>query len=668
MGPPVPRHGSPLADRSQNTASPLDKKQKKNSGFFGRKSATPEEADVEEEDARLLKESLSSVNKFLAGNPASDNQNTGRYRRNEEVLSTNTGYRQVSSESRTSRLDKMEDDNMFSTSLAHSGRLAQRYVARKPSPPRNKVMTPAQFERYRQDKDRQGSNSEATKPELKKDEVDDDDEDHYEDDDDEVEKSKQAAKQRRKQEAHMTVYRQQMMKVTGEQSSHQTFRPHIPMSMSSPNLGVDRPGNNGPSPNGSDPSDEDEEVPLAILAAHGFPGKNRPPTRLSTMMSNPNLHAAAQPSYQRPMSVAGDNAPTPGGRLPAFAKHLPQDPYLGAGLIHQAPRESFALGGGAPASGGVPPGGLVGVIASEERSRALRRGSPAVDTHRPLPNMNGPPQQLDPMGGIPPHMMYPSMPTQQMGGMMAPQDQAQMQMNAQMQQFMQMQMQFMQMMAANGQGGQQMPGGQPMGMPGMMGPGGMPMPGMGMGNPDMMRHSFVDNGSVMDLPMPGRPDHTRTMSLVQPSSASWVQPPPMPTGYAPSIRIQGINGGAYAPSIAPSERSNIGLPGRYRPVSQMPGAPVDPQLHMRKSSTMSGALGAQGWDHTRKSSSKSPTSPLGSIAGYNQQAPVKKVAEDDDDDEQAWEAMKEKREKKKGLWKSKGKKGGFGADLAALIS
>lgn len=675
VGAPVPRHGSPLADRSQNTGSPLDKKQKKMSGFFGRKSTTPEN-DVEEEDARLLKESLSSVNKFLAGNTATDSQSSGRYRRNEE-LTTSSGYRQVSSESRVSRLDKMEDDNLFSTSLAHSSRVAQRYVARKPSPPRNKVMTPAQFERYRKDKERQNSNSETTKPEVKDDD-DDDDEDHYEDDDDEVEKSKQAAKQRRKQEAHMTVYRQQMMKVTGEQSSSHTFssRPHIPQSISSPNLGVG--GNNGPSPSGtSDPSDEDEEVPLAILAAHGFPSKSRPPARLSTMMSNPNLQAAAAPSYQRPMSVAGDvQARGPGGRLPAFAKNLPQDPYLGAGLIHQAPRESFALGGGAPASapGGVPPGGLVGVIASEERSRAMRRGSPAIDTHRPLPPMGGP-QQFDPMAGIPPQMMYPSMPGQQMPGMMTPQDQAQMQMNAQMQQFMQMQMQFMQIMAANGQGNQQRPGShhasQSMGMMGpggMIGPAGMPMgmpgmPGMGMGNPDMMRHSFVDNGSVMDLPMPQRPDHTRTMSLVQPSSASWVQPPPHPAGYAPSIRVQGING-AYAPSIAPSERSNIGLPGRYRPVSQMPGT-MDPQLHMRKSSTMSGALGTAGWDHMRKSSSKSPTSPLGSIAG---QAPPKRVAEEEEDDDEGWEAMKAKREKKKGLWKSKGKTGkGFGADLAALI-
>ena len=119
--------------------------------------------------------------------------------------------------------------------------------------------------------------------------------------------------------------------------------------------------------------------------------------------------------------------------------------------------------------------------------------------------------------------------------------------------------------------------------------------------------------------------------MVQPSSASWVQPSP---GYAPSIRVQGANG--YAPSIAPSERSNVGLPGRYRPVSQaLP--PMQGMGNLQKASTMSGALG--GWDQTRKQTNRSPLQNSG--------------GQSDDDDEEGWEAMKAKREKKRSIWRSK---------------
>ena len=636
--PAVPRHASPLAGRPHiagaDSTSKRTNPQHSASGYAG----------VEDEDSVLLSDSLLTVNKFLNGSSGTNTQQTGRYRRNEDSLGS---YRQVSASSRTDR--KGDDDNLFDTSLAQSSRLAHRYVSRKPSPPRNKVMTPAQFERYRQDKERQDAKEEVAEPEKEP----ADEEDNYEDDDDEVEKSRQAAKLRRKQEAHMTVYRQQMMKVTGESNGAGPSRPNIQMSYSTPNLAHLTGPASTPSPNGgSDGSDEDEEVPLAILAAHGFPGKNRPPARLSTMMSNPNLRATAgTPSYQRPGSVVGDAAPAAGsgGRLPVFARNLPQDPYLGAGLVNSAVRESMTFGGGSPASGPttgqLPPGGLVGVIANEERSRAMRRGSPAVDASRPLPNMNinmGGNQQVDPVAGIPHQMMYPSMPNH---GMLTPGDQAQIHMTQQMQQFMQMQMQFMQMqMMANGGNG----GGRPLSqMPthlSPMGAGmGMGMGMMGMANPEAMRHSFIDNGSTMDFTLP-RPDmHTRSMSMVQPSSASWIQPAGSP-GYAPSIRVQGANG--YAPSIAPSERSNVGLPGRYRPVSQAL-APMPGLGNLPRSSTMSGALG--GWDQTRKQTNRSPLQNRG--------------ANSDDDDEEGWEAMKAKREKKKSLWKSK-KLGGLGAFIS----
>ncbi|KAH7022683.1 hypothetical protein EDB80DRAFT_695362, partial [Ilyonectria destructans] len=134
----------------------------------------------------------------------------------------------------------------------------------------------------------------------------------------------------------------------------------------------------------------------------------------------------------------------------------------------------------------------------------------------------------------------------------------------------------------------------------------------------------------------------RTMSMVQPSSGSFIQQP----GYAGSIRgsVMGMGMGmGYTPSIAPSERSNVGLPGRYRPVSQL--SPMVPDTH-RRTSTMSGALGR--WDESK---------PKATINI------VKPGDGSDDDDDEGWEAMKAKRDKKRTMWKSKK---GLGSELSAM--
>ncbi|KAJ9157381.1 hypothetical protein NKR23_g714 [Pleurostoma richardsiae] len=637
--PPVPRHTSPVVSRKPlaNSEGSL----KRSSAVFGRRKSEIEDGD--DEDAKLLKDSLSAVSKFMASGGGAAPAQSSRYRRNDDA--PGKSWRDVSLESK-------EDDDLFDTNLKSSTTLAQRYVSQRPSPPRNKVMTRAQFERYREDLERQDNASDSK--ESDKDESED--EDHYDDDDDEIEKSRQLAKQRKKQEAHMTVYRQQMMKVTGESSSLPP-RPSLQISMSTPNLPNLAGG--GPSNNASSPdSDSDEEVPLAILAAHGFPNKNRPPTRLSSMISNPNLRAATQPSFQRPGSAMGEASADRNSRLPVFARNLPQDPY---GLVKPSVRESFALGGGSPVPGQappVPPGGLVGVIANEERSRAMRRGTPQLNGTAPIPAAA--PGGFDPINGIPPQMMYPQMPNM----MLSPGDQAQLQMTQQMTQFMQMQMQFMQMMAANGAN----PNGPPRsaghmsaqsmgsvpnmnGINGMNGMNGMSLP-MPVGMDGGMRNSFMDNGSMLNAPRGSI--QSRTMSMVQPSSASWVQPPPPPqqAGFAPSIRVVG-NG--YAPSIAPSERSNIGLPGRYRPVSHAPPTAPSPS-HMRNVSTMSGAIG--GWEDpasVRKAATKTP--------------PLKKAANNaSDDEDEGWEAMKAKRDKKKSLWKSKKSSTAQVPEISALIT
>ncbi|KAI1096068.1 hypothetical protein F5B19DRAFT_437725 [Rostrohypoxylon terebratum] len=619
--PPVPRHNT----------TPLERRP----------------SDEDDEDTKLLRDSIAAT-QFLSSEEPTSTGGSARYRRDDDEVSE----LRSDSYSKSSRFGaKVDDDNMFDRPI-NRPRFAPRQNGRTNSQPQNnKVMTPAEFEKYRQDKAREEIMGLNDDPESEKEE-----EDNYDDDEDEREKTRQLAKQRKKQEAHMTVYRQQMMKVTGESgnansnmntnasSSGHASRPSIALSMSTPNLVLNDGPNKGVSPSPpSEGSESDEEVPLAILAAHGFPNRNRPPTRLTTMSSNPNLRASVQqPSYiGGPGSVVGDNSGASRG-LPPFARKLPQDPYLGAGLINQPPRESFSLGGGiaAPNNPPVPTGGLVGVIANEERSRAMRRGSPALDNTRNIPangmRMNG---GFDPINGIPPQMMYPMGMAQMPNQMLTPGDQMQMQMSQQMQQFMQMQMQFMQMMADRG---------QTQDMQGSFRPQGH-MPTQSMGSlGDMPRNSFMGDmmgnnmmgnhmGNGMSLDLPRGDNQMRTMSMVQPSSASWLQPPQ--NGYAPSIRAQGQG---YAPSIAPSERSNIGLPGRYRPVSSAA------MLDTGRTSSISGAL---------------PT--LHSKLQAEVKASPMNNKEDDDDDEQGWEAMKAKREKKRSIWRSKKT---FGDDIGALIN
>ncbi|KAI1326198.1 hypothetical protein F5Y16DRAFT_235277 [Xylariaceae sp. FL0255] len=562
----------------------------------------------DDEDSGLLNDSL-AASRFLSSDASRQRKDDDR------------NFRTVLKET----YESPHEGNLFDQSFGRPAKVVgSRMINRSQTAPQGgKVMTPKEFEKYRNDR----ANHERLGY-ADSDSSDKEDEDvNYEDDEDDLEKSKQVEKQRRKQEAQMSVYRQTMMKVTGE--SNNPPRPTVMASMSTPNLTM--MSKTPPAPEES--SEEDEEVPLAILAAHGFPNKNRPPTRLTNMPSQPNLRASVQQATARPGSVVGEAAASgaAGGRLPPFARKLPQDPYLGAGLVNQPPRESMAFGGGMAAqprpstSGGLAPGGLVGVIANEERARAMRRGSPAIDSSKSaLPNMQMNPG-FDPINGIPPQMMYPMGMQHPQGPMMTPADQAQMQMNQQMTQFMQMQMQFMQMMAQNSNPNQaQQQQQQFMGQ--------LPNPSMGSFGGDMSHNSFMaadasrnsfaggqmNNG--MSLQLPQIPSQTRTMSMVQPSSVSWIQPP------QPNFLPAG-----YTPSIAPSERSNVGLPGRYRPVSSMMG----PDPFHRTSTMGTGSQQLQSKLHAESRLSKQTNK------------------DDDDDDEEGWEAMKAKRDQKKSLWKSK---------------
>ncbi|KAL7788643.1 hypothetical protein V8C37DRAFT_233982 [Trichoderma ceciliae] len=632
--PPVPNHSSPRyhsparqppARRSPPAEQPPARQPPMQQPR--QPSMQPEEAQ-DNEDAKLLQETYTAIQLLSAEDDEfDDNPQPGRYRREEDSFTVVPRAKPSSNFNNGGNGDSLFDGNRARFSKPNS-----RYAPPQDGAPRNKVMTPAEFEKYREDKIRHDRTNSTAK--------DDDEEINYEDDEDEAEKSKQQAKQRRKQEAHMAVYRQQMMKVTGE--TNPTNGLGIPSSMSAPQLGHMKTPSLDPAAasavsGASDEADDDEEVPLAILQAHGFPNKNRPPTRLSTVGSNPNMRASAMLMPGRPSSSMGDSAAAARrhSTLPAFARNLPQDPFIGASIAQPALRESLSfndMGMGPKPPSPLPPGGLVGVIASEERQRAMRRGSPSVDPSRLMGsgyNTPGGPG-IDPIAGIPPHLMYPQA---QMGGgmpgMMPPMmpppmltvgDQAQIQMTQQMSQFMQMQMQFMQMMAANQNGsGPQQQQLQP--------PYQQPYGGGLMGNQSMVdissRNSMIGEQTLE----PRRGDYAsmRTMSMVQPSSAPMANP-----GYAGSVRSS-IHG--YTPSIAPSERSNIGLPNRYRPVSQAVGPTA---ISHMQSQSFSGALSALA-DTKNKTSMRI----------------VNRSASDDDDDEEGWEAMKNKREKKRSLWRSK---------------
>ncbi len=629
------------------------------------KKSTP--SPVLDEDAKLLRDSFAAM-KFLDGpNPGNGLSATesfySRQPRDDPIVRKPVTI----AESFT----KDKEDNLFEGRTYSFAKNNNRYISQRTAhPPRNKVMTPAQFERYKQDKERQGLTAKTSGPAPSigrtaptpppKQEDDDEDEINYDDDEDEAEKSKQQVRQRRKQEAHMAVYRQQMMKVTGEHAAPAIApaRPNLPATMSAPQLSTIKTSPNLTS--GVSDEDEDDEVPLAILQAHGFPAKNRAPTRLSVSGSNPNLRNSYQASISRPQSVVGDAPSTSANRrastLPAFARGLPQDPFVGASIHKPAVRESLSFHEG-PRSGhsSLHPGGLVGVIANEERSRAMRRGSPNMEA-RPLPpNMyqQTGPGGYDPIAGIPHHMMYSQGGMNGMNGMgggmgggnmmpgMSSGDQAQQQITQQMQQFMQMQMQFMQMMAmnqnqANPQGTPHMP--QMPQMPQMPNsPYAMQQQQGGFAAAQSMGN-LSSRQSVMGMePMMDRFDpNMRTMSMVQPPQIMGHHP-----GYAGSTHGSLSGGMGYTPSIAPSERSNIGLPGRYRPVSHVATPSPGLSLHSDSSNTMTGGLGAGlAISDAQKSRSSLNVS--------------RKVSDgSDDDDESGWAAMKAKREKKRSLWHRK---------------
>ncbi|OBT58763.1 hypothetical protein VE04_02092 [Pseudogymnoascus sp. 24MN13] len=577
--PPVPEHDT---NGSNNTSRP---------GVGLRRSSAVRRqslmaiGDGEDEDAKLMRESINAMRQLNVDetprardswiNPSAvAAYNVANTPKPTAASSNNTTPR--------ARYPAMEpqEDGLFDQQTAASANLALQWGEKPSTPqssaPKNKVMTTAQFERDLHEQDARSAD-------------DDDDaaDDTYEDEgDDEEERRKEQAEQRRERAAHMTVYRQQMMKITGE-TANPGARPCAVTSQSTPNLQL----------YADDPAADDEEfddLPLAILAAHGFPNGGRAPGQPGGMASNPNLRAASQMKRARTPHLAA--------RSPTAV-----DPYFGAGLVNSTNRESLALGSGSQygGTGGGPraqPGGLVGVIASEERSRAMRRGSP------------------NPAGE------YPAMPAGMglgySGGARTPgamsQDPVAMQaqiaaMQAQLQQSMEMQFQFFQMMAGAAPPMQAPPGVQM--VPGMM-PQGMMMPPQGM--------------PAQGAPQLGGMGRTSTMGSSLGFGGAFPAGPRSVAGTQRPMTMLDPRGAPYAASYAPSERSNVGMPDRYRPVSHMP---------------VENANGV-------------PRMSVLAVGGKGPNVTVRPVDGGDEDEEDAWEEMKRQKEKKKSIWRMKREKKG----------
>nr|POF03128.1 hypothetical protein CFP56_75493 [Quercus suber] len=481
------------------------------------------------------------------------------------------------------------------------------------------------------------------------------------DDEDDSERAKQLSQQRRRQEATMAVYRQQMKKVTGGGPTDlpgSTMRPSLDRSSQSAPAGsmLHFGGIGGVPPSDSqrgkqDMDEDDDEVPLGILQAHGFPSASRPPTI---------------GEHNRTPSIAGGSVVNGGagqGSLPPFARRLPMDPYFGAGIANQANRESLAFGGAGSVYGGSSaggpqqgnhPGGLVGVIASEERAKAARRGSPnpVTGTYNAAPQQTMPqmPRTMSmanitsPQSYVPSGFGGPMMPGMHMPQMpMMGQDPA----SQQMQQFMAMQMQMMQNMMAMQQQMGQSP--QPMLQP-TSDYLGVPMAGQ-------RPTSVASNGTSFGMGS----NQGRTMSMMH-QPAGWTVPPGVQRpasqmnlshNYAPSVQGMSLAGGGpgagYTPSIAPSERSNVGMPSRYRPVTQ--GG--DGRTNSMTSSMTLQAFTSQAPNESVPETQQQPTvraidKPKGAPKAMHKPAA-------DDDDEEGWAEMAKKRSEKKFSWRRKDK-------------
>lgn len=571
---------------------------------------------ADKDNENLFRDSISKSRLFLDPNRSISQRSLGRIEEN----------------TKPPRLEPTVNNDLFHSSL----------------PDRGKIMTAAQFESYREVKGRQDS-SEADE-ESHGDGRDDDS-----DNEDEAAISKRHRNERRKQEAHIINYRKNMIKTTGDPNLLPTRS-----ALSTP-----------PSPS------QDDDVPLALLQVRRRPSeRSRAPTRLGTPKSNTSLRSTIQQPVRRPStaqsiasqqptrqpstarSVVSQHGPSrrpstgqskasqnPNSPLPVFARGLPHDPF-------GANNRNVPSGAVYPpqAQQSLYPGGLVSVIAIEQRDRAMRRRAQSR-----APKMNPQQNHMHWGGGAPaypygqassmygaPGMQQPQMRMSHAQPAPSLRSDVQSQIMQQTAQHLNSQLWLMQMMNCMNQQGN--PNFAPMpqqpwqGYNPMPQVNGFPVPppapvesfstlpayanaGMGPAGMDYAAFQAAQQFRVnMSTHRPG----TMYTPSIAPSERSNVG---LPSRYRP--------GTMYTPSIAPSERSTVGLPSRYRPVSKAASQRgIETNTPTKDTNSINRYLGATGGDTT--SVAQSGSSGFGS--GQS---------------EQGTRVKKEKKDKRRAMWMGK---------------
>jgi hypothetical protein len=479
--------------------------------------------------------------------------------------------------------DDDDDDNLFAPPQSKPAVKSQP-PAPKPKAPAvkplagdaagSRVMTQAEFREYQK---RQMSHPPA----------DDSSEDEDYEDEEEAIRMREEQEVLRRKNQQMHFAREAMRRSTT-----------APGSLARPESLADNLGQGFPSETSMKADEwEDEDIPLGILAQHGFPSQTR--NRFPSQPTN-NI-----PSYfpDRPSSAGPATNRASHANLPAFARNLPADPhtsFIGGGLVQHANRESLgfnnfprgpasvagdAMGGGMGMAGppplmyqdaGMSQPSLVDQIQMRDMTKKKYMGGGS--NKKPPPqegpftgllgsqmNNNGQVQNqprmsmMNPMMGMGGQMPMMGMGMGQMGyGMPQQNDYMQMQQFQQMQQMYAMQQMQFQM--------QQMQQQQPqdprmsMAQDPRMSMAQDPRMSMAFGGNNMGGGSMMGGGSFLNVPGMQNTQN-RPMSYM---SMGANQQRPYSSAMGP--------GAGYTPSIAPSERSNVGLSARYRPVANQSDA------------------------------------------------------------------------------------------------
>ncbi|SPJ78946.1 uncharacterized protein FTOL_07337 [Fusarium torulosum] len=433
--------------------------------------------------------------------------------------------------------------------------------------PHGKVMTSAEFEALQKRRAREDAERRFYDVEDNDDKVDDDCLD-------EADMIKRQRVQRKKQQAYLDGYRQRMMKTTrGRDIPPLRSHSRVSSSWSMKSFRTFR-GRLEDVPVPAE-GDDDDDVPLALLQLQRH--SEVKPDSLSMAQTQPGINLGRHAS----------NSP-----MPAFARKLPQDPFP-VNASNAWPMNHQQL----------VPGGLVGVIASEERAKAMRRVAPSHG-FQPLPDTNNafnwralshPQAPVAPSYGmskmqIPMPLSRPQTPVAVPQLPYAPQ-------SHEMFNFLQAQAEFLRTMASMNQQRSNQPW-----------------------------DTSSSQQSVMNVGFPG------TGSTYAPSNytpSNYAQSNYVPSNYSRSAYQHPVG---YAPSVAPSERNTVGLPSRYRSVSKVVNQMrADNRVHQDDTENIN-TLRFKHRDELDR----------GTL--------LQEDSTDEEDDEAFWRAKKAKKDRRKGIW------------------